>query len=151
MYVNFVMFLAIDRDPYYLTHSLCILEVILGKGRYYGKWLGVLGWIKAWWQNCPQFDPLLLGRGPEQACEVSVVNGKDMSQSMTPFMYTTLLTPLVTEICPRRGSTAGGTRLTITGSGFRYCPPTHIHQCVCVSSRMILLSHVQEQCLNLVA
>ncbi|XP_044933989.1 fibrocystin-L [Mustela putorius furo] len=58
------------------------------------------------------------GRGPEQACEVSVVNGKDLFQSMTPFTYTVLLTPLVTEICPRRGSTAGGTRLTITGSGF---------------------------------
>ncbi|XP_045661731.1 fibrocystin-L isoform X1 [Ursus americanus] len=58
------------------------------------------------------------GRGPEQACEVSVVNGKDLSQSTTPFTYTMLLTPLITEIYPKRGSTAGGTRLTITGSGF---------------------------------
>ncbi|KAF3822699.1 hypothetical protein GH733_008073, partial [Mirounga leonina] len=58
------------------------------------------------------------GRGPEQACEVSVVNGKDLSQSTTPFTYTMLLTPLIAEIYPKRGSTAGGTRLTITGSGF---------------------------------
>ncbi|KAM7075196.1 fibrocystin-L isoform 15-T17 [Molossus nigricans] len=56
--------------------------------------------------------------GPEQACEVSVVNGKDSSQSTTPFVYTMSLTPLVTETSPRRGSTAGGTRLTVTGSGF---------------------------------
>ncbi|XP_019323389.2 fibrocystin-L isoform X1 [Panthera pardus] len=58
------------------------------------------------------------GRGPEQACEVSVVNGKDLSQSTTPFTYAMSLTPLITELSPKRGSTAGGTRLTITGSGF---------------------------------
>ncbi|XP_012578380.1 PREDICTED: fibrocystin-L [Condylura cristata] len=58
------------------------------------------------------------GSGPEQACEVSVVNGKAASQSTTPFTYTLSLTPLITEISPRRGSTAGGTRLTVTGSGF---------------------------------
>uniref|UniRef100_A0A8D0SJH6 Fibrocystin-L n=1 Tax=Sus scrofa TaxID=9823 RepID=A0A8D0SJH6_PIG len=58
------------------------------------------------------------GSGPEQACEVSVVNGKDMSQSTTPFTYTLLMTPLITEITPKRGSTAGGTRLRVLGSGF---------------------------------
>ncbi|XP_051699933.2 fibrocystin-L isoform X2 [Oryctolagus cuniculus] len=58
------------------------------------------------------------GSGPEQACEVSVVNGKDSSQSRTLFTYTLSLTPLIDEIAPRRGSTAGGTRLTVTGSGF---------------------------------
>ncbi|XP_070248855.1 fibrocystin-L [Myotis yumanensis] len=58
------------------------------------------------------------GRGPEQACEVSVVNGKDLSQSTTPFTYTMSLTPLITKIAPERGSTAGGTRLTVMGSGF---------------------------------
>uniref|UniRef100_A0A673UX60 Fibrocystin-L n=1 Tax=Suricata suricatta TaxID=37032 RepID=A0A673UX60_SURSU len=58
------------------------------------------------------------GRGPEQACEVSVVNGKDSSRSTTSFTYAMALTPLITEISPKRGSTAGGTRLTITGSGF---------------------------------
>ncbi|XP_076961678.1 fibrocystin-L [Callospermophilus lateralis] len=58
------------------------------------------------------------GRGPEQACEVSVVNGKDSSLSMTSFIYMTSLTPFITEISPGRGSTAGGTRLTVRGSGF---------------------------------
>eukprot|EP00071_Canis_lupus_P048812 XP_022282369.1 fibrocystin-L isoform X3 [Canis lupus familiaris] len=58
------------------------------------------------------------GRGPEQTCEVSVVNGKDLSHSTTPFTYTMSLTPLISDIYPKRGSTAGGTRLTITGSGF---------------------------------
>ncbi|XP_042639560.1 fibrocystin-L [Orycteropus afer afer] len=58
------------------------------------------------------------GRGPEQACEVSVVNGKDLSQSTTPFTYNVSLTPLITEIAPKKGSTAGGTRLTVMGSGF---------------------------------
>ncbi|XP_066121905.1 fibrocystin-L [Saccopteryx bilineata] len=58
------------------------------------------------------------GRAPEQACEVSVVSGKDLSQSTTPFTYTLSLTPLVTRISPTRGSTAGNTRLTVMGSGF---------------------------------
>ncbi|TKC41541.1 hypothetical protein EI555_014575, partial [Monodon monoceros] len=58
------------------------------------------------------------GRGPKQACEVSVVNGKNSSQSTTPFIYTMSMTPLITEIAPRRGSTTGGTRLTVLGSGF---------------------------------
>ncbi|XP_036904303.1 fibrocystin-L isoform X2 [Sturnira hondurensis] len=58
------------------------------------------------------------GPGPEQVCEVSVANGKDLSQSATPFSYTMSLTPLITRISPKRGSTAGGTRLTVVGSGF---------------------------------
>nr|XP_048313021.1 fibrocystin-L isoform X3 [Myodes glareolus] len=62
--------------------------------------------------------PLNNGSGPEQACGVSVVNGKDSTQSTMLFTYTLSLTPLIAEISPRRGSTAGGTRLTVTGSGF---------------------------------
>ncbi|XP_073925166.1 fibrocystin-L isoform X4 [Castor canadensis] len=58
------------------------------------------------------------GRGPEQVCEVSVINGKDSSQSRTPFTYMVSLTPFITEISPKRGSTAGGTKLTVMGSGF---------------------------------
>ncbi|XP_004431348.1 PREDICTED: fibrocystin-L [Ceratotherium simum simum] len=58
------------------------------------------------------------GTGPEQACEVSVVNGKDLSQSVAPFTYMVPLTPLISEISPKRGSTAGATRLTVMGSGF---------------------------------
>nr|XP_010954142.1 fibrocystin-L isoform X1 [Camelus bactrianus] len=58
------------------------------------------------------------GGGPEQRCEVSVVNGKNLSRSTTPFTYTMSLTPLITKIAPQRGSTAGGTRLTVLGAGF---------------------------------
>ncbi|CAO2602354.1 Pkhd1l1 [Lemmus lemmus] len=58
------------------------------------------------------------GSGPEQACGVSVVNGKDSTRSTMPFTYILSLTPLIAEISPRRGSTSGGTRLTVTGSGF---------------------------------
>ncbi|XP_058524528.1 fibrocystin-L isoform X1 [Ochotona princeps] len=58
------------------------------------------------------------GSGPEQACDVTVVNGKDATQSSTPFTYSASLTPLIDEIVPKRGGTAGGTRLSIKGSGF---------------------------------
>uniref|UniRef100_A0A8C6RMA5 Fibrocystin-L n=1 Tax=Nannospalax galili TaxID=1026970 RepID=A0A8C6RMA5_NANGA len=58
------------------------------------------------------------GRGPEQACEVSVVNGRDSSRSTALFTYSMSLTPFITEISPKRGSTTGGTRLTVRGSGF---------------------------------
>lgn len=81
--------------------------------------------------RCAQFESLLTGSGPDQACGVSVVNGKDSSQSTVPFTYTLSLTPLVTEISPRRGSTVGGTRLTVTGSGFRYRLHTGTHQQTC--------------------
>lgn len=71
---------------------------------------------------------LSIGSGPEQACGLSVVNGKDSTQSTMPFTYTLSQTPLIVEISPRRGSTAGGTRLTVTGSGFRYRLHTGAHK-----------------------
>ncbi|XP_007188845.2 fibrocystin-L isoform X1 [Balaenoptera acutorostrata] len=77
--------------------------------------------VDRWKSNCTTLlceIPPNNGRGPKQACEVSVVNGKNSSQSTTPFIYTMSMTPLITEIAPKRGSTAGGTRLTVLGSGF---------------------------------
>nr|XP_045000409.1 fibrocystin-L [Jaculus jaculus] len=89
------------------------------------------------------------GEGPEKACEVSVANGKDSSQSTALFTYTMSLTPVITEISPKRGSTSGGTRLTVTGTGLsenmkdvrvtiaedkcdvQYCNKTHI---ICMTS-----------------
>ncbi|XP_063113704.1 fibrocystin-L isoform X1 [Cavia porcellus] len=62
------------------------------------------------------------GVGPDQVCEVRVVNGKDSSPSTTLFTYMMALTPRVTEISPTKGSTAGGTRLTVLGSGFSENP-----------------------------
>uniref|UniRef100_A0A6I8N1M6 Fibrocystin-L n=1 Tax=Ornithorhynchus anatinus TaxID=9258 RepID=A0A6I8N1M6_ORNAN len=62
--------------------------------------------------------PLNNGNGPQHICEVTVANGKDLSQLNAAFTYSSLLTPIITSVAPRRGGTAGGTRLTITGSGF---------------------------------
>ncbi|KAM5281038.1 fibrocystin-L [Ctenodactylus gundi] len=89
------------------------------------------------------------GQGPEQACEVTVVNGKASSKSTTLFTYSVSQTPLIAAVSPRRGRTAGGTRLTVVGSGFseniqdvhitiaeatcdvHYCNKTHI---ICVTN-----------------
>lgn len=113
-----------------------------------GKWLwekedvvenawGFGKWITTCWQNWTQVNPLLTGSGPEQACDVTVVNGKDASQCSTPFTYSASLTPLIDEIVPKRGGTAGGTRLSIKGSGFRYCLHRHTSLCVCFQIQAI--------------
>ncbi|XP_078254550.1 PKHD1 like 1, tandem duplicate 1 [Rhinoraja longicauda] len=62
--------------------------------------------------------PLNNGTGPEQVCNVTVVNSEALSQLPSAFTYASALTPVVTGIEPRRGGTAGGTKLTITGAGF---------------------------------
>ncbi|XP_054983665.1 fibrocystin-L [Sorex araneus] len=58
------------------------------------------------------------GEGPAQACEVTVANGKDLSQSPALFTYSASLTPFISAVSPTRGTTAGGTRLTVEGTGF---------------------------------
>ncbi|XP_069771791.1 PKHD1 like 1, tandem duplicate 1 [Narcine bancroftii] len=62
--------------------------------------------------------PLNNGTGSQQVCDVTVVNHEASSQLPKAFTYTLALTPVVTAIRPRRGGTAGGTKLTITGAGF---------------------------------
>uniref|UniRef100_A0AAQ5X4Y6 Polycystic kidney and hepatic disease 1 (autosomal recessive)-like 1 n=1 Tax=Amphiprion ocellaris TaxID=80972 RepID=A0AAQ5X4Y6_AMPOC len=52
------------------------------------------------------------------SCDVSVINLLSNVTVSGAFTYRSQLTPVVAEVSPRRGSTAGGTRLTITGSGF---------------------------------
>lgn len=59
------------------------------------------------------------GSDAEQSCPVTVVNGKDAVNASDGYSYKSALTPAITDVSPRRGGTAGGTRLTITGSGFR--------------------------------
>ncbi|XP_039978517.1 PKHD1 like 1, tandem duplicate 1 [Xiphias gladius] len=54
----------------------------------------------------------------ELSCAVAVSNPLDAVTILNGFTYKSQLTPVVTEVSPRRGGTAGGTRLTITGSGF---------------------------------
>uniref|UniRef100_A0A3P8VF56 PKHD1 like 1, tandem duplicate 2 n=1 Tax=Cynoglossus semilaevis TaxID=244447 RepID=A0A3P8VF56_CYNSE len=54
----------------------------------------------------------------ELSCVVSVVNQLDSVTLSNGFTYRSALTPVISEVSPRRGGTAGGTRLTISGSGF---------------------------------
>ncbi|XP_062266639.1 PKHD1 like 1, tandem duplicate 1 [Platichthys flesus] len=54
----------------------------------------------------------------ELSCVVAVINQLDAVNMSNGFTYKSQLTPGITEVSPRRGGTAGGTRLTITGSGF---------------------------------
>ncbi|KAK9526506.1 hypothetical protein VZT92_015203 [Zoarces viviparus] len=52
------------------------------------------------------------------SCVVAVINQLDAVKISDGYAYKSQLTPVITEVSPRRGGTAGGTRLTITGSGF---------------------------------
>uniref|UniRef100_A0A8C4EZ61 PKHD1 like 1, tandem duplicate 2 n=1 Tax=Dicentrarchus labrax TaxID=13489 RepID=A0A8C4EZ61_DICLA len=58
------------------------------------------------------------GTQSEVSCAVAVINQLDTVNISNGFAYKSQLTPVITEVSPRRGGTAGGTRLTITGSGF---------------------------------
>ncbi|KAK2887447.1 hypothetical protein Q8A67_015675 [Cirrhinus molitorella] len=58
------------------------------------------------------------GTEAERACTVVVMNGGDTVNLTNSYTYRSSLTPVITDVTPRRGGTAGGTRLTITGSGF---------------------------------
>ncbi|KAK9957826.1 hypothetical protein ABG768_012036 [Culter alburnus] len=58
------------------------------------------------------------GSEAERACTVIVMNGGDAVNLTNSYTYRSSLTPVITNVTPRRGGTAGGTRLTITGSGF---------------------------------
>lgn len=59
------------------------------------------------------------GSEPEVSCTVLVSNPLDAVNISGGFTYKTELTPVITDVSPRRGGTAGGTTLTIQGSGFR--------------------------------
>ncbi|XP_056378576.1 fibrocystin-L-like isoform X2 [Hyla sarda] len=53
-----------------------------------------------------------------KSCNVTVMNGVEYVQISNSFTYSSALTPVIYDIAPKRGGTAGGTRLTITGSQF---------------------------------
>ncbi|KAI3358131.1 hypothetical protein L3Q82_003134 [Scortum barcoo] len=63
-------------------------------------------------------SPLINSTQSEESCVVSVFNPLDAVSISNGFTYKSQLTPVIIEVSPRRGGTAGGTRLTITGSGF---------------------------------
>ncbi|KAI8520654.1 Fibrocystin-L [Branchiostoma belcheri] len=52
------------------------------------------------------------------ACGVTVSVGAESVQQNAAYTYRSSLTPVITEVSPRRGGTAGGTTVTITGTGF---------------------------------
>ncbi|XP_073714529.1 fibrocystin-L [Misgurnus anguillicaudatus] len=58
------------------------------------------------------------GNETDQVCEVVVMNGNNRVNLTIGYTYRSSLTPVISDVTPRRGGTAGGTRLTITGSGF---------------------------------
>lgn len=68
----------------------------------------------------PCVSCILAGTQSEVSCVVAVINPHDAVNVSNGFTYKSQLTPVITQVSPRRGGTAGGTRLTITGSGFRY-------------------------------
>uniref|UniRef100_A0A3B4AGA3 Uncharacterized protein n=1 Tax=Periophthalmus magnuspinnatus TaxID=409849 RepID=A0A3B4AGA3_9GOBI len=55
------------------------------------------------------------------SCVVSVSNPTQTVNISNGYTYKSALTPLISGIYPRRGGTAGGVLLTISGSGFRCC------------------------------
>ncbi|CAL8298854.1 unnamed protein product [Lota lota] len=58
------------------------------------------------------------GNSLEESCVVTVANEVNTASVSAGFTYKSRLTPVISEVSPRRGGTAGGTRLTISGSGF---------------------------------
>nr|XP_055075552.1 fibrocystin-L-like [Misgurnus anguillicaudatus] len=58
------------------------------------------------------------GNETDRVCEVVVMNGNNRVNLTIGYTYRSSLTPVISAVTPRRGGTAGGTRLTITGSGF---------------------------------
>uniref|UniRef100_A0A3B4Y513 PKHD1 like 1, tandem duplicate 2 n=1 Tax=Seriola lalandi dorsalis TaxID=1841481 RepID=A0A3B4Y513_SERLL len=54
----------------------------------------------------------------ELSCVVAVMNPLDAVNVSSGFTYRSQLTPVIWAVSPGRGGTAGGTRLTISGSGF---------------------------------
>ncbi|XP_041664378.1 fibrocystin-L-like [Cheilinus undulatus] len=58
------------------------------------------------------------GTDSELSCGVAVINQNDAVNISNGFTYKSQLTPVISGVSPRRGGTAGGTLLTITGSGF---------------------------------
>ena len=56
------------------------------------------------------------GDNLDKDCELLVsVNGM---QAQSSFRYSAALSPILSSVSPKRGGSAGGTLITITGSGF---------------------------------
>lgn len=62
---------------------------------------------------------VLTGTQAELSCTVAVLNSYGSANITNGYTYKTSLTPVITDVSPHRGGTAGGTVLTVTGYGFR--------------------------------
>ncbi|KAK3879633.1 hypothetical protein Pcinc_015818 [Petrolisthes cinctipes] len=63
--------------------------------------------------------PTSPGGSNSQVCDVTVTNPDGSEATLSSgFTYDAALTPAVTSVTPTRGGTAGGTSITITGTGF---------------------------------
>lgn len=62
---------------------------------------------------------VLTGTQAELSCTVVVLNSYGSANLTNSYTYKSSLTPVITDVSPRRGGTAGGTLLTVTGRGFR--------------------------------
>lgn len=62
---------------------------------------------------------VLTGTQSELSCTVVVLNSYGSANITKGYTYKTSLTPVIMDVSPRRGGTAGGTLLTVTGYGFR--------------------------------
>uniref|UniRef100_A0AAY5ETB4 Polycystic kidney and hepatic disease 1 (autosomal recessive)-like 1 n=1 Tax=Electrophorus electricus TaxID=8005 RepID=A0AAY5ETB4_ELEEL len=58
------------------------------------------------------------GAQGEEPCSVTVLNAYGSANMTNGYTYKASLTPVITDVSPRRGGTAGGTLLTITGFAF---------------------------------
>uniref|UniRef100_A0A8C5N9V4 Fibrocystin-L-like n=1 Tax=Gouania willdenowi TaxID=441366 RepID=A0A8C5N9V4_GOUWI len=63
-------------------------------------------------------SPPYNGTQSEVVCNVTVANPRFHTSLSDAYTYRSELTPVITEVHPRRGGTAGGTKLIISGSGF---------------------------------
>ncbi|XP_064100089.1 fibrocystin-L-like [Macrobrachium nipponense] len=66
----------------------------------------------------PPTDP---GTLKSKDCDITVTNENGpLETSKNGFTYNASLTPSILDVTPRRGGTAGGTRIKINGTGFSY-------------------------------
>ncbi|KAK7898488.1 hypothetical protein WMY93_019341 [Mugilogobius chulae] len=64
------------------------------------------------------FSPHNNASESEVSCAVTVSNPTQTVDISSGYTYKSSLTPVISDVSPRRGGTAGGVLLTITGSGF---------------------------------
>jgi hypothetical protein len=52
------------------------------------------------------------------ACDVVATEGSETNTLTSSYTYDSSVTPTITSVSPKYGGTAGGTTVTVTGTGF---------------------------------